>query len=109
MRPRDSAKEDAVVIFTAGRADEIQRGVVTINIFVPDIAPYDNGVYVPDGARLAQIERLADDWVDTLTAAASNYKISLDSTIQAFPEEETRQHIVAIVLHYEYYDDGAKY
>lgn len=42
-RPRDSRKEDAVVIFTAGLPEQIQTGVVTINIFVPDIDCDDNG------------------------------------------------------------------
>lgn len=36
-RPRDSRKEDAVVTFTAGFPTEIQEGVVTVNIYVPDI------------------------------------------------------------------------
>lgn len=33
-RPRDSRLEDAVVTFTAGLPDQIQTGVVTVNIFV---------------------------------------------------------------------------
>ena len=41
-RPRDSRREDAVVIFTAGMPEQIQTGVVTINIFVPDIDCDDN-------------------------------------------------------------------
>lgn len=44
MRPRDSRKEDAVVIFTAGLADQIQTGVVTVHIYVPDTDPYGNGI-----------------------------------------------------------------
>ena len=58
-RPRDSHKEDVVVIFTAGIPDQIQTGVVTVNIFVPDIDPYDNGVLVEDGERTAELERYA--------------------------------------------------
>ena len=33
LRPRDSRKEDAVVIFTTGVPDEIETGVVTVNIY----------------------------------------------------------------------------
>ena len=67
QRPRDSPKEDAVVIFTAGTTGDIQRGVVTINIFVPDIDPYDNGVLTEDSARTEEIERAAQRWVDSLS------------------------------------------
>lgn len=60
MRPRDSQLEDAVVIFTAGLADgDIETGVVTVNIFVPDIDPYSNGVFVENGVRTEQVERMA--------------------------------------------------
>ena len=45
-RPRDSRKEDIIVIFTTGLPDEIQTGVVTVNIYLPDIDPYSNGVQV---------------------------------------------------------------
>ena len=65
---RDSRLEDAVVIFTTGLADgDIETGVVTVNIFVPDIDPYSNGVFVEDGVRTEQVERMAQDWADSLT------------------------------------------
>lgn len=67
-RPRDSKKEDAVVIFTSGLPDEIQTGVVTVNIFVPDIDPNDDGVLLEDSERTEELERLAEEWVKSLTA-----------------------------------------
>ena len=63
-RPRDSNREDAVVIFTTGLPDEVQTGVVTVNIYVPDTDLYGNGVLVEDGQRTEEIERLANDWVN---------------------------------------------
>ena len=63
LRPRDSRQEDAVVTFTTGTPDEVQEGVVTINIFVPDTDPYDNGVMVEDTERTEELESLADEWV----------------------------------------------
>ena len=59
IRPRDSQQEDAVVTFTAGLPDQIQTGVVTINIYVPDIDFDDNGTWVEDGARTEEMESLA--------------------------------------------------
>lgn len=104
-RPRDSRKEDAVVIFTTGLPDEIQTGVVTVNIFVPDIDPYNNGVWVEDGARTEELEKLADAWVDSLTAEVSNYKFKLQQTIYTEEDKDIRQHFVVVKLKYKYFGD----
>lgn len=104
-RPRDSRLEDAVVIFTAGLPDQIQTGVVTVNIFVPDIDPYDNGVLVEDGERTAEVERLAQAWVDSLTAEISCYRFRLMQTIYTEEEAEINQHFVVVKLAYEYFGD----
>ena len=102
-RPRDSRLEDAVVIFTAGLPDQIQTGVVTVNIFVPDIDPYDNGVFVEDGRRTEELERLAQAWVDSLTAAVSCYKFKLMQTIYTEEEADINQHFIVVKLGYEYF------
>lgn len=103
-RPRDSRLEDAVVIFTAGLPDQIQSGVVTVNIFVPDIDPFDNGVLVEDGARTEEIERLAAIWVESLTTEISCYKFKLQQTIYTEYEPEINQHFIVIKLGYKYFD-----
>ena len=105
-RPRDSRNEDAVVIFTTGLTDEIQTGVVTVNIFVPDIDPYNNGIWVEDGKRTEEVERLAQEWIDSLTADKSCYKFELQQTIYTEEEAEINQHFVVIKLKYEYYDNN---
>lgn len=104
-RPRDSRKEDAVVIFTAGLAGQIQTGVVTVNIFVPDIDPYGNGVLVEDGERTEELEQLAQAWVDSLTAEVSCYLFELQETIHTSEDEETHQHFVVVKLEYKYFGD----
>lgn len=104
-RPRDSRQEDAVVIFTGGIPSEIQSGVVTVNIFVPDIDPYDNGVLVENTRRTEQVEALAQAWADSLTAEVSCYKFRLQQTIYTEEEAEIHQHFVVIKLAYEYYGD----
>lgn len=105
LRPRDSRAEDIVIIFTTGYADEVQEGVVTINIFVPDIDPFGNGVLVEDVERCEQIERLAQEWVDSLTADKSLYRFSLQRTITTEAEADIRQHFIAIALKYRYYNE----
>lgn len=102
-RPRDSRKEDAVVIFTSGLPYDVQTGVVTVNIFVPDIDPYDNGVLVEDGQRTEEIERLADDWVKSLTADKSCYKFRLQQTIYTEAEPDINQHFIVVKLHYDFF------
>lgn len=104
-RPRDSRLEDAVVIFTTGMPDQIQMGVVTVNIFVPDIDPYDNGVLVENGERTEIIERLAADWVDSLSADISCYRFKLMQTIYTEKEAEINQHFVVVKLAYKYFGD----
>lgn len=103
-RPRNSSLEDAVVTFTAGLPDQIQTGVVTVNIYVPDIDPYDNGVFVEDGQRTEELERLAAEWVDSLTAAVSCYAFKLQQTIYTEEEAEINQHFIVVKLGYKYFD-----
>ena len=106
LRPRDSGKEDAVVIFTAGLPDQIQTGVITVNIYVPDIDPYSNGVLVEDGRRTAEIESLASEWAASLNAGLSNYRFRLQQTIYTEEDAEIRQHFVVVKLRYEYFGDN---
>ncbi len=105
LRPRDSKKEDAVVTFTAGLPDQIQTGVVTVNIFVPDIDPDDNGTWVEDGRRSEELEKLAQEWADSLTAEVSCYKFKLQQTIYTEAEPDIHQHFVVVKLKYEYFGE----
>ena len=103
-RPRDSRKEDAVVIFTTGLPNQIQTGVVTVNIFVPDIDPYDNGVWVEDGERTERVERLAQEWVDWIYDNVTDYGIELKETIRTEKEPDIRQHFVVVKLKYRLFE-----
>ena len=101
-RPRDSRKEDIVVIFVTGTPEQVERGAVTLNIYVPDITPFNNGVYVEDGLRVSQIEHLADLWVRSLKARRTNYLFNLLRTISTMREEATHEHFVVVQLEYTY-------
>ena len=100
-RPRDSRKEDAVVVFTTGIPGDVQEGVVTINIFIPDVKPYANGVFVKDTRRCSEVEALAQQWVDSLTAEKSDYLFSLQECIHTSREQETKQHFVVVKIKYK--------
>ena len=104
MRPRDSRAEDAVVTFVTGMNGDTQTGVVVVNIFVPDIDPYANGVLVENSERTEEIEGEAARWVESLTCALSNYKFRLAATIQTFDEPSRREHFVTVRLGYTYWN-----
>ena len=103
-RPRDSRAEDIIVAFTTGLPDEVQTGVVTVNIFLPDIDPYGDGVQVEDGERSEALEALAQRWVDSLTGSGTNYLFELQQTIYTEAEPEINQHFVVVKLRYRLYE-----
>ena len=100
-RPRDSKAEDAIVIFTTGLADQMQTGVVTINIYIPDIDPFANGVLVENGQRCEELEIAANTWAESLTAEKSDYRFALQQTIYTEEEAAIHQHFIVIKLTYK--------
>jgi hypothetical protein len=100
-RPRDSRKEDILVIFTTGIPGQIHTGVVTLNIYVPDIENPGNGVLNEDGNRCEELETAACTWVESLTAGRSDYRFTLQQTIYTETEPEINQHFVVVKLKYE--------
>lgn len=103
-RPRDSKSEDIVVRYSSGSSVGVQSGIVSVFIYVQDIAPFSDGVFVKDGERVLQLEALASDWVSTLTADKSNYLFSLADAIATDSQETTHEHVVVIQLYYRYID-----
>lgn len=100
-RPRDSQKEDAIVIFTAGKPGQVQTGAITVNIYVPDIDPYNNGILAEDGKRTAEIEQLAQEWVDSLIDNVYTYDFEQSDTIYTEAEPKINQHFVVVKLKYK--------
>jgi len=97
-RPRDSKKEDAIVKFVTGYDGQIQSGTVVINIYVPDIDAFNNGVMVRDIRRCIEIETTANEWIESLTAENSDYMFRKAQTIYTEEEAEINQHFVSIRL-----------
>lgn len=106
LRPRDSQLEDITVGFVAGVPSQIQTGVVAVCIYVPDIDPYDNGVLVEDMQRTAQLERIAQDWFDSIhtPALGMGYNLSLQDTITTVEDEPIHQHFISIMLKYKFFN-----
>ncbi|MBQ9546756.1 MAG: hypothetical protein IJU90_05670 [Bacteroidales bacterium] len=104
LRPRDSQLEDITVSFVSGLTNQIQTGVIAISIFVPDIDPYRNGVYVEDMFRTSALERITQDWIDNLPETNTNYELRLQDTIATINEPTLKQHFISIMLHYKLFD-----
>lgn len=105
MRPRDSRLEDITVGFVSGMTDQIQTGVIAICVYVPDIDPYGNGVMSEDGRRTAQLERMAQDWIDSKPTRGTDYRIRLQDTITTVEDEPIHQHFVSIMLRYDLFNE----
>lgn len=104
-RPRDSRLEDLIVIFTEGTPEQIEYGTVTLNIYVTDVDPFNDGVLVEDGQRTEELERAADDWVKSLNCERSCYKFTLRQTIHTQYNPDIHQHFVVVKLGYQYFGD----
>jgi hypothetical protein len=106
QRPRDSRQEDAVVRFTEGFGGQVQVGTVTIDVYVPDIDPYGNGITTIDGNRCTAIASIAQAWVESLSAATiPGYMFPRRERMSIRTEQDLQslsQHFVAIKLKYQY-------
>jgi hypothetical protein len=98
FRPRDSHLEDIIVIFTTGLPEQIQTGIVTVNIYVPDVKNLENG------QRCAELEAAAVRWVESLTTAVSDYRFTLQQTVYTENDADIHQHFVVIKLKYELFE-----
>lgn len=101
-RPRNSSAEDLVVIFTAADAEQFQSGVVTLNIYVPDLPTGDNGVNLVNSARCEEIEAAARDAVLSLKASRSNYLFRLRDAIHTERDQDTDQSFVVVRLGFKH-------
>lgn len=106
-RPRDSKAEDIVIGYLAGVPADLQQIVVNINIFVPDVDPWQNGVLTPDVARLVEIEEAAAEWSNSLTVATTDgkYNVSLYDNIHSGEATGIGQHYVNIQLRLRYWSN----
>ncbi len=103
--PRDFRLEHATVAFTAGHPGQIESGTVTVNIYVPDIDPYDNGVYMENMARTEILEELASEWAAALEEDDPDYLVSLADSVHTTAEPETDRHFIVVRLNYRHFNE----
>ena len=91
MRPADATTEDLVIKFLSGTDEQVQTGVVVINLYVPDITSSD-GRKVKDATRIAELEELILSFVDD--NADTEYWLRTDGTPTSMYNEEISQHLI---------------
>lgn len=93
MRPPDAKTEDLVVKFLAGIDEQIQSGVVILNLYVPDKPHYD-GRKVKDYKRIAELQELIKTFVND--NPETEYWMKTDSTPKTMKNEEIEQHFIYV-------------
>ena len=98
MRPSDAETEDIIVKFLSGLDDQVQTGIVILNIYVPDLPYGTNGRKVKDHSRIAELQDLLQEWIDT--EEDTEYLLSTDGTPTTILNEEIEQHLIYARIHF---------
>ena len=93
MRPNDAKTEDLVVKYLAGIDEQIQSGVVILNIYVPDIA-YQDGRKVIDHKRIGELQELVNEFVNS--NENTEYWMQTDTTPTTMKNEDIEQHFIYV-------------
>ena len=97
MRPANANTEDLIVKFLAGLDEQIQTGVVILNIYVPD-AKNTDGRMVRDAARIGVLQAAIRDFVDKNDD--TEYWMETDGTPTSMKNEEIGQWCVTARIHF---------
>lgn len=97
MRPANAKTEDLIVKFLAGLDEQIQTGVVILNIYVPDTKNTD-GRMVRDAARIGVLQAAIRDFVDKNDE--TEYWMETDGTPTSMKNEEIGQWCVTARIHF---------
>jgi len=97
MRPANAKTEDLIVKFLAGLDDQIQTGVVILNIYVPDVKNTD-GRMVRDAARIGVLQAAIRTFVDGNDE--TEYWMETDGTPTSMKNEEIGQWCVTARIHF---------
>lgn len=98
MRPADATDEDLIVKFLAGTDEQIQRGVVILNLYVPDII-FTDGRKVANKNRIGELQELILDLVETCND--TDYLITSDGTPYSTMNPDIEQHLIVARLKFQ--------
>lgn len=91
MRPADATDEDLIIKFLAGTDEQIQRGTVILNLYVPDIN-FADGRKVADKNRIGVLQELILEFIETCDD--TDYWITPDGTPYTTMNPDIEQHLI---------------
>ena len=107
-RPYNSiGSEDAVLTVSTLSADQVQEGVIALNIFVPNINNA-TGLYVPNRARLLALSQRMGDIVDALQSKMPEAEIRPYTATQTMANDNGREYIVNQLIRIKLLNNGSK-
>lgn len=92
MRPDNAHTEDLVVKFLAGLDEQVQSGVVIVNVYVPDVHYQKTARKVSDKARIGELQALIQSFVND--NANTEYRMQTDVSPTTMAVEDVEQHVV---------------
>ena len=98
MRPTDATDEDLIVKFLAGTDEQIQRGTVILNLYVPDIN-FKDGRKVADKKRIGVLQAMILDFIETCDD--TDYWITSDGTPYSTMNPDIEQHLIVARLKFQ--------
>lgn len=98
MRPTDATGEDLIVKFLAGTDEQIQRGTVILNLYVPDIN-FTDGRKVADKQRIGELQELILDFIEN--CEDTDYWIQSDGTPYSTMNPDIEQHLIVARLKFQ--------
>lgn len=101
IQPINISKPIIVIRHTAGRSGDVQEGVVTVLIYSMPFLSQMDGRKMPDSSLVSNIERAAQDWVESLPTG--EYLFWSDDTIQTDYDPEAGLYFTSIRLKYRHY------
>lgn len=99
QRPDTATSEDAVLTVSSADAEQIEKGIARLNIYVPDI---DCGMPTKVGntGRLDELAAADEEVVDTLNGADTDYLFALKQATQVLSVPGKSEHFVNITMRF---------
>lgn len=97
MRPDNSTEEDLIVKLLSGDDEQVQEGVIVINLYVPDIP--NGSRKVKDLQRIAELQSCIRSFIND--NENTEYLMSSDGTPKSMLNEDINQHLIVARIKYK--------
>ena len=84
--------------FLSGIDEQIQSGIIVLNIYVPDTTIRSTGAKVEDIKRVEELEELALSFIEENDS--TEYELSKDGTPKSLEAEGIEQHFIQVRIKY---------